>query len=231
MEKEGLFGMEWSREQQERIRSEILSEPATFAGTDSVAKEKAIADARAAAEAAKVAARAATPVRRPSSSGDGNNWGGVKGHRGFKSDPSGWGSSGLTGRTSGDEDERGRGFFAEGGLVERGQVSEDPMAAPMGVNPGKADDLQRNVSEGEFVVPKDVVDSKGEEFFQKLITSTREAKVKMAEEKAAAQAAQEGQGQQVPPQPQPAPPSNVQPGMTGMLTLPQGAGAARPPLI
>lgn len=121
--------------------------------------------------------------------------------------------------------------FANGGLIERGQIAEDPTAAPMGVNPGKADDLKRNVSEGEFVVPKDVVDSKGEEFFQKLITSTREAKAKMAEEKAAVQAAQEGQGQQVPIQPQPAPPSNVQPGMTGMLTLPQGVGAARRPLI
>ena len=57
MEKEGLFGMEWSREQQDRIRNEFLGESAGTDGTVS----------------APTPARPKTPVRRPSSGGVGRS--------------------------------------------------------------------------------------------------------------------------------------------------------------
>lgn len=118
--------------------------------------------------------------------------------------------------------------FADGGVIERGQAPSDPMApaAPAGM----ADDLQRNVSDGEYVVPSDIVKKKGTEFFDKLIESVRTAESKRAEEEAAAKAAQ-GQGQQAPMSVPPAPPGNEQPTTTGPLSLPQGTGSARKPIL
>ncbi len=54
--------------------------------------------------------------------------------------------------------------YADGGLVNR-----LPREAPAPPNAGVADDLPRNLSEGEFVIPKHVVDHFGEQFFQGLL--------------------------------------------------------------
>jgi len=58
-------------------------------------------------------------------------------------------------------------FLEEGGAVPS-------MASPSG---GKAiDDVPARLTAGEFVIPKDVMSWKGEEFFQKLIEGSRKAK-------------------------------------------------------
>lgn len=121
--------------------------------------------------------------------------------------------------------------FADGGVIQRGQSPNDPVA-PTGVPVGQADDLQRNVSDGEFVVPADVVDKKGTEFFDKLVQSTRQAEQKRREEQAAAEAAKQGPVQQ-PMNVPPAPPSNEQPTSTGApVQMPQGTGATqRKPIL
>ena len=54
--------------------------------------------------------------------------------------------------------------YAEGGTIQR-----TPMEMPQPSNPGMADDLQRNLSEGEFVIPADVVKYYGTKFFHSLI--------------------------------------------------------------
>jgi hypothetical protein len=64
-------------------------------------------------------------------------------------------------------------YMAEGGQVTSGG-NVPPQASPTG---GKAiDDVPARLTAGEFVVPKDVVSWKGEEFFQKLIEGSRKAK-------------------------------------------------------
>ena len=88
---------------------------------------------------------------------------------------SGWGSAlGLIG---------GIGMKAFG-LAEGGEVPDDaslegddrmvpPHASP---TRGKAiDDVPARLTVGEFVIPKEVVDFKGQEFFQNLIKKTRQA--------------------------------------------------------
>lgn len=61
----------------------------------------------------------------------------------------------------------------KGGKVTTGG-NVPPEASPTG---GKAiDDVPARLTAGEFVVPKDVVSWKGEEFFQKLIESSRKSK-------------------------------------------------------
>ena len=53
-------------------------------------------------------------------------------------------------------------------------VSVDPSLSPSG---GRAiDDVPARLNAGEFIVPKDVVSWKGEEFLQRLIDSSRKAK-------------------------------------------------------
>jgi hypothetical protein len=55
---------------------------------------------------------------------------------------------------------------AEGGLVERLDTE-----LPIPAEPDVADDLQRNLSEGEFVIPVHVVEHFGEKFFADLISA------------------------------------------------------------
>lgn len=70
--------------------------------------------------------------------------------------------------------------FDEGGAVpEAIPVQDGAGAVPMALSPsgGRAiDDVSARLTPGEFVVPKEVVSWKGEEFFQKLIQKTKEAK-------------------------------------------------------
>jgi hypothetical protein len=44
-----------------------------------------------------------------------------------------------------------------------------PEASPTGDNTGRADDIQIRVSGGEYVIPQNVVERKGTEFFDKMI--------------------------------------------------------------
>ncbi len=77
----------------------------------------------------------------------------------------------------------GMGFLQNGGfaLAEGGVVPDATSGGnvPASASPtgGKAiDDVPAALTAGEFVVPKDVVSWKGEEFFQKLIEGSRKAK-------------------------------------------------------
>ncbi len=67
--------------------------------------------------------------------------------------------------------------FAEGGAVD---PSATPGGAiPMGASPSQGaavDDVPARLTAGEFVMPKDVVSWKGEEYFQKEIQKARQAK-------------------------------------------------------
>lgn len=75
------------------------------------------------------------------------------------------------------------GFGALFGFSEGGSV-QDPSVTPGGNVPAQAspsrgqaiDDVNAKLTAGEFVVPKDVVSWKGEEFFQKLIDGSRKSK-------------------------------------------------------
>ena len=87
---------------------------------------------------------------------------------------SGWGSAlGLIG---------GIGLKAFG-LAEGGEVpdmeGEDPTRmVPPDASPTRGaaiDDVPARLTVGEFVIPKEVVDYKGQEFFQNLIKKTRKA--------------------------------------------------------
>jgi hypothetical protein len=60
-------------------------------------------------------------------------------------------------------------FLEDGGPVDGGEV-------PYGASPSQGiatDDVPARLTAGEFVIPKDVVEAKGTEFFQKLISKTR----------------------------------------------------------
>jgi hypothetical protein len=83
--------------------------------------------------------------------------------------------------TRGAENQRRTMYAEEGGAVP------EPMSAPthsgVPVRPEQSasrgaieDDVPARVNVGEFIVPKDVVSWKGEEFFQKLIQGSRGAK-------------------------------------------------------
>lgn len=84
---------------------------------------------------------------------------------------SGWGSAlGLIGASA-------IRMLEEGGAVD--SVQTPGGAIPAGASPtgGQAvDDVPARLTVGEFVVPKDVAAWKGEEFFQKLINQSRQAK-------------------------------------------------------
>lgn len=79
-------------------------------------------------------------------------------------------------------------FSRDGGLVQRfadgGEAQPEPnqMVPPQASPTGgqQTDDVPARVNVGEFIVPKDAVSWKGEEFFQKLITKAREDKQKAA---------------------------------------------------
>lgn len=62
------------------------------------------------------------------------------------------------------------------GMMTGGPVIRQPQEAPRPPNPGRADDLQRNLSEGEFVIPADVVKHYGLNHFDQLITKARSPK-------------------------------------------------------
>ena len=67
--------------------------------------------------------------------------------------------------------------LAEGGAVPSGATPGGNVPASASPTGGKAiDDVPARLTAGEFVVPKDVVSWKGEEFFQKLIDGSRKAK-------------------------------------------------------
>lgn len=88
------------------------------------------------------------------------------------------GIGGLLGATVGAIGNAGglAAFFEEGGAVASvtsgGNVP--PQASP--TRGAAIDDVNAKLNVGEFVVPKDVVSWKGEEFFQKLIEGSRKAK-------------------------------------------------------
>lgn len=68
-------------------------------------------------------------------------------------------------------------MMAEGGEVPENATSGGNVPAKASPTGGKAiDDVPAMLTAGEFVVPKDVVSWKGEEFFQKLIDGSRKAK-------------------------------------------------------
>lgn len=69
--------------------------------------------------------------------------------------------------------------LAEGGAVEAAPGATSGGYIPASASPtqGKAiDDVPAMLTAGEFVIPKDVMNWKGEEFFQKLIDGSRKAK-------------------------------------------------------
>ncbi len=68
-------------------------------------------------------------------------------------------------------------FFEEGGAVGADVTPGGNVPAQASPTRGKAiDDVDAKLTAGEFVVPKDVVAWKGEEFFQKVIQGSRKAK-------------------------------------------------------
>lgn len=99
-----------------------------------------------------------------------------------------------------------------GGAVPDGSAIPDGSATPGGAIPAGAsptggaipDDVNARLTPGEFVVPKDVMSWKGEEFFQNLIKKSRESKP------------------QGPAQPQVRP---AQPGPVTFASRPSGGGA------
>jgi hypothetical protein len=120
--------------------------------------------------------------------------------------------------------------FAEGGAVPDRYALPgvtSPGNVPRGASPsgGRAiDDVPARLTAGEFVLPKDVVSWKGEEFFQKLIDGSRKAKP---------QAPAQPQPVSIPQQAQPARPAGgnkaaamMQPMMNQMMGLPQAKSAA-----
>jgi hypothetical protein len=76
----------------------------------------------------------------------------------------------------------GKYFGKDGGLIQRFQDGGEPdqMVPPQASPTGgqQTDDVPARVNVGEFIVPKDTVSWKGEEFFQKLIAKAREEKSK-----------------------------------------------------
>ena len=67
--------------------------------------------------------------------------------------------------------------FAEGGAVGENVTPGGNIPVEASASRGKAiDDVPAMLTAGEFVVPKDVMAWKGEEFFQNMIKKAREAK-------------------------------------------------------
>jgi len=83
------------------------------------------------------------------------------------------GSSTDAGYSGSDQSAYGTGDYAEGGIVHdfRGGGDVSPGMSPS--QGQQTDDVHANVNAGEFVVPKDVVAHKGQEFFQNLIAQSR----------------------------------------------------------
>ena len=74
------------------------------------------------------------------------------------------------------EEEEEEGYYAKGGVVRKGYeggglVERKQLEEPAPINEEVADDLLRNLSEGEFVIPVHVVKYFGEKYFAELINS------------------------------------------------------------
>lgn len=151
--------------------------PGQIAGTQATAMQSGNAGANTRlAGTASGASTMGTGVQwTGSGSGAAAQWGGALGgianaqNEAYKTRSSA--SSGLGGMIG-----AGLGFAQNAGwlaaLAEGGAVPE--QASPTG---GRAiDDVDARLTAGEFVIPKDVVSWKGEEFFQKLIEGSRKAK-------------------------------------------------------
>ena len=67
--------------------------------------------------------------------------------------------------------------YAEGGAVS---TPEGTPAPPLGQDPGKADNIDAKLSEGEFVIPADVVRMLGEDYFEKQIEKARKKRMEAA---------------------------------------------------
>lgn len=73
-----------------------------------------------------------------------------------------------------------------GMMMEKGGPVTEHGALPVPIVPGSTDRKPALLTPGEYVVPHDVVKFKGEEFFEKLITKTRENKHQARAERHAA---------------------------------------------
>jgi hypothetical protein len=91
------------------------------------------------------------------------------GFSGGDPDSFGGGVGGSTGGFSGGDPDS----YADGGLVQPGPGDPPP---PPGMNTGRADNITAKVSEGEFVIPADVVRQFGIQHFEKLIQKARQPK-------------------------------------------------------
>jgi hypothetical protein len=68
-------------------------------------------------------------------------------------------------------------------FLDKGGPVTEKGALPVPVLPGSTDRKPALLTPGEYVVPKDVVRFKGEEFFEKLIAKSRENKQQMTQER------------------------------------------------
>ena len=98
-----------------------------------------------------------------SSGGYGGGGGGGKG--GYEALPGDWGAG-----------------YARGGPVRKGVLPQPTTGGrvPMRASPSmgqRTDDVKANLNAGEFVIPRDVVQMKGHEFFHKLITQARKNRI------------------------------------------------------
>lgn len=73
-----------------------------------------------------------------------------------------------------------------GMMMEKGGPVTEKGALPVPIVPGSTDRKPALLTPGEYVVPQDVVRFKGEEFFEKLISKTRENKAQSTAERKAA---------------------------------------------
>ena len=66
------------------------------------------------------------------------------------------------------------GMMAEGGAVTGYQPGGDVDYADSPSHGAQTDDVKANLNAGEFVIPKDVAEWKGQEFFYKLMAQARQ---------------------------------------------------------
>ncbi len=124
------------------------------------------------------------------SSSDGSDYGGNYNYDTSSGDGGGGGDSSYGGNynydtSSSDGSDYGGNYnydtsegYARGGGVIRQPTSGGQV--PPGASPTRGrrtDDVQARLNVGEFVIPKDIVAHKGQEFFQKLIANSRKARM------------------------------------------------------
>lgn len=134
-------------------------------------------------------------------------------------DPSSWGNDQVNqwaggnygGGGGGAYGGGGGGAYARGGNVgqrsqRRGVLPTPGGRVPMQASPSQGrqqDDVKANLTSGEFVIPRDVVQMKGHEFFHKLITQARKNRIMHGQQQAPGPSAPIG-GQPSRPLPGPA---------------------------